>query len=79
MAFSLVQDFAVAQGDDGEALVAQIESGYAALEESLAAHGSLTDGFVGYSELTEADKREFTDLINALAEPLSQLTSTVLD
>ncbi len=34
------------KGDDGEALVAQIESGYAALEESLAAHGSLTDGFV---------------------------------
>ena len=30
-------------------------------------------------ELTDADKREFTDLINALAEPLSQLTGTVLD
>jgi iron uptake system component EfeO len=79
MAFSLVQDFATAQGDDGEALVAQIEDGYAALEQSLAAHGSLADGFVGYSELTDADKREFTDLINALAEPLSQLTGTVLD
>ena len=79
MAFSLVQDFAEAQGDDGAALVAEIESGYAALEESLAAHGSLTDGFVGYSELTDADRREFTDLINALAEPLSQLTGTVLD
>jgi iron uptake system component EfeO len=79
MAFSLVRDFAAAQGDDGKTLVSEIEAGYAALEESLAAHGSLADGFVGYSELTEADKREFTDLINALAEPLSQLTSTVLD
>jgi iron uptake system component EfeO len=79
MAFSLVQDFAAAQGDDGEALVDEIEAGYAALEESLAVHGSLQDGFVGYSALTEDDKREFTDLINALAEPLSQLTSTVLD
>ena len=79
MAFSLVQDFAAAQGEDGKALVAEIESGYAALEASLAAHGSLEDGFVGYAELTEADKREFTDLINALAEPLSQLTGTVLD
>ena len=79
MAFSLVQDFATAQGDDGEALVAEIEDGYAALETSLAAHGSLADGFVGYAELTDADKREFTDLINALAEPLSQLTGTVLD
>ncbi|WP_311243346.1 iron uptake system protein EfeO [Microbacterium sp. WCS2018Hpa-23] len=79
MAFSLVQDFATAQGDDGEALVTEIEDGYAALEASLAAHGSLADGFVGYSALTDADKREFTDLINALAEPLSQLTGTVLD
>ncbi len=79
MAFSLVQDFAVSQGDDGRALVTEIESGYAALEESLAAHGSLEDGFVGYAELTDDDKREFTDLINALAEPLSQLTGTILD
>ena len=79
MAFSLVQDFATAQGDDGAALVTEIEDGYAALEESLAAHGSLDEGFVGYSELTDADKREFTDLINALAEPLSQLTGTVLE
>jgi iron uptake system component EfeO len=79
MAFSLVQDFAEAQGDDGKGLVGEIETGYAALEESLAAHGSLTDGFVGYAELTEENKREFTDLINALAEPLSQLTGTVLE
>lgn len=79
MAFSLVQDFAAGQGDDGAALVDEIQAGYADLEASLAAHGSLADGFVGYSALTDADKREFTDLINALAEPLSQLTATVLD
>ncbi|MFK4760392.1 iron uptake system protein EfeO [Microbacterium sp. ZW T5_45] len=79
MAFSLVQDFAAAQGDDGAALVDEIEAGYGALEESLAAHGSLTDGFVAYSALTDENRREFTDLINALAEPLSQLTGTILD
>ena len=33
---------------------------------------------MNYRELTDADKRALTDLINALAEPLSQLTSTVL-
>ena len=33
---------------------------------------------MNYSELTDDDKRALTDLINALAEPLSQLTSTVL-
>ncbi len=79
MAFSLVQDFAAAQGDEGDALVSEIEEGYAALEASLAEHGSLAEGFVPYAELTDADKREFTDLINALAEPLSQLTGTVLE
>ncbi|WP_314422138.1 iron uptake system protein EfeO [uncultured Microbacterium sp.] len=79
MAFSLVQDFATAQGGEGAALVAEIEGGYAALEDSLSAHGTLAEGFVGYAALTDADKREFTDLINALAEPLSQLTGTVLD
>lgn len=79
MAFSLVQDFAAAQGDEGDALVSDIEEGYAALEASMAEHGSLAEGFVPYAELTDADKREFTDLINALAEPLSQLTGTVLE
>ena len=79
MAFSLARDFAASKGDDGAALVEEIDAGYADLEASLAKHGSLTDGFVNYRELTDDDKREFTDLINALAEPLSQLTVTVLE
>lgn len=79
MAFSLVEEFAVASGDDGKALAVQIQGGYDDLDAALAAHGSLADGFVNYSELTDADKREFTDLINALGEPLSQLTSTILE
>jgi iron uptake system component EfeO len=78
MAYSLVRDFALAAGDDGEDLVAQIDAGYADLEGQLATFGSLDAGFVNYSELTDADTRSFTDLINALAEPLSRLTSTVL-
>lgn len=79
MAFSLVRDFAAGKGADGEALVARIDDGYAALESALAVHGSLSDGFVLYPELTDDDKRELTDLLNALAEPLSQLTVTVLE
>jgi iron uptake system component EfeO len=78
MAFSLVRDAAEAKGDDGAALVEKIDSGYAELEAALAGHGSLANGFVGYGELTDADKRELIDLINALAEPLSQLTATVV-
>lgn len=78
MAFSLVRDFALAQGADGEALVDDIDAGYAALEELLSRHGSLVDGFVAYSALTADDTRALSDQINTLAEPLSQLTVTVL-
>ena len=78
MAFSLVRDFAVSSGPDGEQLVAQIDEGYAQLEAELATFGSLQDGFVSYSTLTDADTRALSDRINALAEPLSQLTVTVL-
>ena len=45
MAFSLARDFAASKGDDGAALVAEIDAGYADLEASLAAHGSLADRF----------------------------------
>ena len=79
MAFSLVQNFAIAQGADGEALASKIEEGYANLEAALAAHGSLADGFVSYTEITDADRKVLTDELNALAEPLSQLTATILD
>ena len=78
MAFSLVSDFAEAKGADGEKLVATITAGYDELEAKLATYGSLTNGFVDYSQVTGADRRELTDLINALAEPLSRLTATVL-
>ncbi|GAA1696647.1 imelysin family protein [Microbacterium sediminicola] len=79
MAFSLVRDFALSSGEDGEELVAQIDAGYAALETELARFGSLEDGFVSYGELTDADRRDLSDQINALAEPLSQLTVTILE
>lgn len=78
MAFSLVRDLAEASGDKGKKLVADIDAGYAALEAKLATYGSLADGFVGYSEITDQDRRDLTNLINTLAEPLSRLTATVL-
>ncbi|SBS74635.1 iron uptake system protein EfeO [uncultured Microbacterium sp.] len=79
MAFSLVSDFAAAKGDEGATLVEDIDAGYADLEAKLATYGSLEAGFVTYSELTDADRRDLTGLINALAEPLSQLTGTILE
>ena len=79
MAFSLVRGLRDVHGRRRRRRSSsEIEAGYADLEAALAAHGSLADGFVNYDELTDDDKRELTDLINALAEPLSQLTATVL-
>ncbi len=78
MAFTLVRDYAASKGSEGTALVEQIDSGFTALEEKLATYGNLEDGFVTYGELTDDDKRDLTTLINSLAEPLSQLTSTIL-
>lgn len=78
MAYSLVRDFAESKGEDGQKLVSAIDKGYADLEAQLATYGSADTSFVAYSTLTEADKRTLTDLINALAEPLSRLTVTVL-
>ncbi len=78
MAYSLVRDFAESKDADGKKLVAAIDKGYADLEAQLATYGSADTSFVAYSTLTEADKRTLTDLINALAEPLSRLTVTVL-
>jgi iron uptake system component EfeO len=78
MAFTLVRDYAASGSDEGKALVGEIDSGYTALETALAKYGNLEQGFVTYSELTDEDKRSLTNLINSLAEPLSQLTSTIL-
>ncbi|MGN8026156.1 iron uptake system protein EfeO [Microbacterium sp. 22242] len=78
MAFSLVRDFADGKGAEGKKLVSQIDRGFSALEAELAVHGSLTDGFPPYSTVTETQKRDLTDLLNALAEPLSKLTGTIL-
>ncbi|KAA9087301.1 iron uptake system protein EfeO [Microbacterium radiodurans] len=77
MAYSLVRDLVTSKDAAGEQLAADIDAGYADLETRLAAHRS-GDGFVSYVELTEGDKRDLTDFINALAEPLSRLTATVL-
>ena len=78
MAFTLIRDYAASKGEGGANLVDQIEEGYTALEAELATHGNLADGFKYYGELSSEDKRSLTNLINALAEPLSQLTSTIL-
>ncbi|CAN5322897.1 imelysin family protein [soil metagenome] len=78
VAFGNVKDIAAGKGTEGAALVKDIETEFAALEALLAQYGSLDAGFADYSTVTEAQRRELSDQVNALAEPLSNLTHTVL-
>ncbi|MFF2371980.1 iron uptake system protein EfeO [Agromyces sp. NPDC058110] len=78
VAFGAVRTLAESKGDDGTALAAEIDDQFTALNDLLAQYGSLDEGFVNYAELTDADKKALSDQVNALSEPLSQLTSTIL-
>lgn len=77
VAFGNVQKLA-AQSDAGKALADEIETQFAALQKVLAQYGSIEAGFTPYDQVTDAQRKELSDAVNALAEPLSQLTSTVL-
>jgi iron uptake system component EfeO len=78
VAFGNVKQLAAAAGDDGTALVADIEAEFVALETLLATHGSYAAGFTSYDEVTAAERRQLSDAVNALGTPLSNLTHTVL-
>lgn len=77
VAFGNVRTIADAT-DDGAALADRIETRFTALTEELASFGSIEGGFTPYDQVTDAQRKQLSDAVNALAEPLSQLTSTVL-
>ncbi|MFT4123151.1 MAG: peptidase M75 family protein [Microbacteriaceae bacterium] len=78
VAYGYVRDIAAAAGDEGASLVDQIDSEFDTLDALLAQYGSIEDGFVSYDTLSDAQKKELSDQVNALSEPLSKLTETVL-
>lgn len=75
VAYAGVRDIAKAKDP---ALVAQIDARFTALDTLLARYGSLPKGFVLYDKLSTSDVKALSDSVNALGEPLSQLTSAVL-
>lgn len=78
VAFGNVQELVASKGDDGTALADDIQSQFDALNALLAQYGSIDEGFTPYDQVTDSQRKELSDQVNALAEPLSQLTSTVL-
>ncbi|MEP6481466.1 MAG: iron uptake system protein EfeO [Rhodoglobus sp.] len=78
VAFGSVKDIAARKGAEGTKLVASIEKQFTALEKLLNTYGSLDAGYVTYDTVTDAQRRQLSDQVNALAEPLSKLTHAVL-
>lgn len=78
VAFGTVKDIAAGKSAEGAELTARIEKRFADLEDALAAYGSLETGYTSYDQVTDAQRKELSDAVNALSEPLSQLTHTVL-
>jgi iron uptake system component EfeO len=70
-----VRDIAQAKN---AALVKSIDTRLEALEGMLGQFGSLDTGFTSYTDLTAAQVKALSDSVNALGEPLSQLTAVVV-
>lgn len=78
VAFGSVTSIAESKGSAGTKLVASIQKEFTALEALLARYGSAASGFTPYDQVTDAQRKQLSDQVNALAEPLSRLTHTVL-
>ncbi|MEU6259828.1 iron uptake system protein EfeO [Streptomyces sp. NPDC047043] len=69
----------VAQTND-KALTTELDKQFAALDTTLDKYRTdkTSDGFVAYDKVTEEQRKELSDAVNALAEPLSKLAAAVV-
>lgn len=75
VAFGVLKDVTAETDPD---LVEELDSRFAELNELLAQYGSIEEGFVLYTELTEDQIVELARAVDALAEPLSRLTAAAV-
>lgn len=78
VAFDMVKGIASERGEEGAKLVEEIESRYDAIQDLLDQYGSLETGYVDYDTVTAGEQAKLTRALDALREPLSNLTGTVL-
>ncbi|WP_407933025.1 iron uptake system protein EfeO [Herbiconiux daphne] len=75
VAYEGVRDIVETKDPD---LVKTLDERFASLQDTLAEYGSLNSGFTYYDELTTDQVKQLADGVNALSEPLSQLTATLV-
>ena len=78
IAFDMVKGIAAERGEEGTNLVSEIDTRFDELQTLLDQYGSLEDGYVDYDEVDAGQQAKLTRAIDALREPLSNLTGTVL-
>nr|WP_237464797.1 iron uptake system protein EfeO [Leucobacter luti] len=78
VAYEAVRNIAESKGEAGAELVQTLDTQFAAMLDLLAEYGDYDDGFVDYSTVDQDARNELGAQLNALSEPLSQLTHTVL-
>jgi len=74
VAYEGVRDIVETKDPD---LVKNLDEQFASLQTLLAEYGSLDSGFTYYNDLTPDQVKQLADGVNALGEPLSQLTATL--
>ncbi|GLJ75814.1 lipoprotein [Leifsonia poae] len=77
VAYGIVRDIAEAKGQSGKQVVSKLDTEFAAIQKLLAQYKK-GDGFVSYTELSTTQVKQLSDEVNALSEPLSQLTSIIV-
>ena len=78
IAFDMVKDIAAERGEEGKKLIDEISSRFDDIQALLDQYGSLETGYVDYDEVDAGQQAKLTRALDALREPLSNLTGTVL-
>jgi iron uptake system component EfeO len=77
VAYGIVRGIAGTKGQNGTQVVKKLDTEFAAIQKLLAQYKK-GDGFVTYTDLSTGQVKELSDAVNALSEPLSQLTSIIV-
>lgn len=78
VAFLTVRDIAASKGEEGQELVDTLTQRFTDMKDLLNTYGDYENGFKSYDQVPQEERNQLGALLNALSEPLSQLTHTVL-